>query len=47
MDEFNSKPGQSGQSRMEIFDKEERLMLNDLPETPYRFRYRKTVKYRT
>lgn len=44
MDEFNSKPGQSGQSRLEIFDKEERPMLNDLPMTPYRFRYRKTVK---
>jgi len=45
MDAFNCKPSKtSGKSRMDIFASEERLSLGDLPETPYRFRYRKTVK---
>lgn len=45
MDAFNCKPSKtSGKSRMDIFVSEEKLSLGDLSETPYRFRYRKTVR---
>ena len=45
MDAFNRKPSKtSGKSRMDIFISEERPSLGDLPENPYRFRYRKAIK---
>jgi len=45
MDAFNSKPSRTtGRSRWDIFLSEEKAMLNELPEKPYRFRYRKEVK---
>lgn len=45
MDVFNSKPSRNtGRSRLDIFESEEKSSLGCLPETPYRFRYRKTVK---
>lgn len=45
MDIFNSKPSRNtGRSRLDIFESEEKSALGYLPDTPYRFRYRKTVK---
>ena len=45
MDEFNSKPSRTtGRSRLDIFNEEEKTMLGELPEIPFRFRYRKEVK---
>lgn len=45
MDEFNSKPSRTtGRSRMDIFLSEEKPLLEELPQAPYRFRYRKEVK---
>ena len=45
MDEFNSKPSRvTGRSRLDIFETEEKPLLGPLPETPFRFRYRKQVK---
>ena len=45
LDEFNSKPSRvTGRSRLDIFETEEKPLLGPLPETPFRFRYRKQVK---
>ena len=45
LDEFNSKPSRvTGRSRLDIFETEEKPLLGLLPETPFRFRYRKQVK---
>ena len=45
LDEFNSKPSRTtGRSRFDIFQAEEKALLGELPETPYRYRYRKEVK---
>lgn len=42
---FNCRPSKtSGKSRMDIFKAEEQYALGSLPQTPYRFRYRKNVK---
>ena len=45
MDTFNGKPSRTtGRSRMDIFESEEKSSLGELPQTPFRFRYRKVVK---
>ncbi|MGL4519614.1 MAG: IS21/IS408/IS1162 family transposase, partial [Phocaeicola sp.] len=45
MDAFNSKPSKvTGRSRIEVFKSEEQRTLGILPQSPYRFRYRKEVK---
>lgn len=45
MDTFNNKASRTtGRSRMDIFESEERSSLGELPQTPFRFRYRKEVK---
>ncbi len=45
LDEFNSKPSRvTGRSRLDIFEAEEKPVLGPLPDTPFRFRYRKQVK---
>ena len=45
LDDFNSKPSKvTGRSRFDIFEEEEKPSLGELPDTPFRFRYRKEVK---
>ena len=45
LDDFNSKPSKvTGRSRFDIFEAEEKASLGALPDTPFRFRYRKEVK---
>jgi hypothetical protein len=45
LDDFNSKPSKvTGRSRFDIFEAEEKPSLGELPDTPFRFRYRKEVK---
>ena len=45
LDDFNSKPSKvTGRSRFDIFEAEEKSSLGALPDTPFRFRYRKEVK---
>ena len=45
MDEFNARPSRTtGRSRLDIFLSEEKPLLEELPDVPYRFRYRKEVK---
>jgi transposase len=42
VDEFNSRPTRKrGESRLDIFNQEERSLLKPLPREHYRFRYRK------
>lgn len=45
MDAFNDKPSRTTEkSRSDIFEAEERPALGKLPQSPYRFRYRKEVR---
>jgi len=45
MDIYNHKVSRTtGKSKWDVFVEEEQPCLNPLPETPYRFRYRKEVK---
>jgi transposase len=45
MDEFNNKVSRvTGRSRMDVFESTEKAALGELPEVPFRFRFRKEVK---
>lgn len=45
MDQFNSKVSRNtGKSRIDIFENEEKSLLNELPKQPYRYRYKKEIK---
>jgi len=45
MDAFNSKVRrETGRSRMDVFESEEKMLLGPMPDLPYRYRHKKTVK---